>query len=79
MFLKAPEGYISELFVAESSRGQGIGIAQLNTVRSEAETRQCSRLMLITSRTRESYTRRFYAQQGWIERKEMANFILEIK
>jgi GNAT superfamily N-acetyltransferase len=45
-----PEGYISELFVRESGRGQGIGTQLLATVENEARTRGCSRLRLLNLR-----------------------------
>lgn len=76
-FLKAPEGYLSELFVANGYRGSGTGKNLLNVVSAEARKRGCSRLMLINSRIRESYKREFYTRQGWTERQEVANFIYE--
>ncbi|HEU4616533.1 MAG TPA: GNAT family N-acetyltransferase [Gammaproteobacteria bacterium] len=78
LFLPDPEGYVSELFVAEAHRGRGVGRALLDTIVSEARARACSRLMLITNRSRESYVRRFYSKAGWIERDGMANFVLEL-
>jgi GNAT superfamily N-acetyltransferase len=78
LFLTAPEGFLSELFVDETYRGQGIGKALLETVIAAAKQRGCSRLHLITGRDRESYNRRFYPKQGWIERKKMANFIYKL-
>lgn len=39
LFLPAPEGYVSELFVSESVRGQGIGTQLLETVTIEAKRR----------------------------------------
>ena len=75
LFLTGPEGYISELFVDTDSRGMGIGRKLLEAIRNEAKLRDCSRLMLVTSRTRESYMREFYLKEGWSERKEVANFV----
>ncbi len=71
-----PEGYISELFVHELARGQGIGSKLLDTVEAEARERGCYRLMLLNLRIRESYQRGFYKKRGWEERPESANFIL---
>ena len=73
--LAAPEGYVGELFVSEKVRGKGIGTQLLAAVKKEALKRGCSRLMLLNRRDRESYKRKFYAQDGWTERKQMANFV----
>lgn len=78
LILPGPEGYVSELFVQESFRGQGIGGQLLDSIKAEAKQRGCSRLMLLNLRKRESYQRRFYPKQGWEERPEMANFILPL-
>lgn len=75
LFLPAPEGYISELFVSETMRGQGIGTQLLETVKTEAQTRGCSRLTLVNHRKRESYQRKFYETNGWKERDGIANFV----
>jgi GNAT superfamily N-acetyltransferase len=75
LFLKGPEGYVSELFVAENFRGQGIGTKLLEKVKEEGSARGCSRLALINNRGRESYDRKYYEKNGWTERAEMANFI----
>ncbi|NJL21787.1 MAG: GNAT family N-acetyltransferase [Leptolyngbyaceae cyanobacterium SM1_3_5] len=79
LFLAAPEGYISELFVHESARGQGIGTRLLETVKAEAQRRNCSRLTLVNHRDRESYQRKFYEKQGWRERQNVANFVYVLK
>ena len=78
LFLIGPEGYLSELFVAPSVRGCGLGTALLDTVVGEARRRGCARLMLEAVRTRESYTRGFYTKRGWIERDAMANMVFEL-
>ena len=78
MFLRGREGYLSELFVSEVSRGQGIGKVLLDTVTEEARRRGCSRLSLITSRHRASYQRVFYKKQGWVEREAVANLVYEL-
>ncbi len=72
---KAPDGYISELFIRESARGQGIGARLLEAVEAEALRRGCTRLMLLNFRQRESYQRAFYAKHGWEERPQAATFI----
>lgn len=79
LFLPGPEGMVSELFLEETARGKGIGAALLAEVRIEAERRGCVRLGLLNSRGRESYQRGFYRKQGWVEREDMANFILYLK
>jgi GNAT superfamily N-acetyltransferase len=78
LFLRGPEGYVSELFVRESARGQGIGRQLLKTIETEAKARGCVRLSLINLRNRESYLRQFYIKAGWEERPEAANFIYRI-
>jgi GNAT superfamily N-acetyltransferase len=78
LFLKCPEGYVSELFVRESARGQGVGRELLRKIESEARARGCVRLSLINLRNRESYMRQFYVKAGWEERAEAANFIYRI-
>ncbi len=75
LFLKGPEGYLSELFVRESERGQGIGTRLMEVIKAEARARGCSRLMLVNSRSRESYRRGFYKELGWEEREGVANFV----
>jgi GNAT superfamily N-acetyltransferase len=79
LFLPGPEGYVSELFVRESARGQGLGSELLRTIETEAKTRGCARLSLINLRNRESYMRQFYVKAGWEERTEAANFIYRIE
>ena len=70
-----PEGYISELFIRDSVRGQGIGTRLLETVEAEAVRRGCTRLMLLNMRQRESYKREFYFKHGWEERPQAATFM----
>lgn len=79
LFLPGPEGYVSELFVAEAARGQGIGARLLEFVKEEAGRRGASRLSLINLRDRESYRREFYSKNGWGEREDAANFILDMR
>lgn len=78
LLLAGPEGYVSELFLLGSHRGQGIGSQLLELMKAEARRRRCSRLMLINRRTRESYQRQFYRKQGWEEREEVANFVYRL-
>lgn len=78
LFLPGPEGYVSELFIAEAARGQGLGTRLLQAVKEEARSRGCSRLSLVNMRGRESYQRRFYAKDGWEERTDAANFIFDL-
>jgi GNAT superfamily N-acetyltransferase len=79
LFLNGPEGYLSELFIREEYRGDGIGTRLLETVKTEAKKRGCSRLLLLNSRKRESYQRSFYKKHGWTEREEAANFVYNLK
>jgi GNAT superfamily N-acetyltransferase len=75
LFMSGPEGYVSELFVRSSARGQGVGRRLLAAIEDDARARGCARLSLINLRTRESYLRKFYMKAGWRERSEAANFI----
>ena len=75
LFLPGPEGYISELFLRPTARGQGLGSALLETVKQEARERGAHRLSLLNGKQRESYERGYYDKKGWLERKSMANFI----
>ncbi len=70
-----PEGYVSELFIRAGDRGQGIGTRLLETVKEEARTRGCARLMLLNMHERESYQRGFYKKHGWEERPDAVNFV----
>ena len=79
LILPGPEGYVSELFIKESFRGQGIGSQLLESIKAEAQKRGCSRLMLLNMRKRESYQRQFYSKQGWEERPDAANFVLPLE
>ncbi|WP_138500503.1 GNAT family N-acetyltransferase [Nostoc sp. PA-18-2419] len=74
-FLPKLQGYISELFIQKAARGFGIGKTLLATIISEAKIRECSVLMLVNHKERESYQREFYRKQGWVERETVANFI----
>jgi GNAT superfamily N-acetyltransferase len=75
LFLAGPEGYVSELFVGESARGQGVGTQLLEAMAREARERGCSRLLVLNNRRRESYERGFYRKCGWEERLHAANFV----
>lgn len=79
LFMPGPEGFVSELFVDDAARGQGIGTKLLESVKQEAQTRGCTRLSLINIRDRESYQRGFYAKLGWQERSDAANFIYRLR
>lgn len=78
LFLPGPEGYVSELFIRDAARGQGIGKRLLDTVVEEARQRGCDRLQLVNFRNRESYERGFYVKAGWEERPAAASFVLTL-
>ena len=73
--MNGPEGYVSELFVRSTARGQGVGRQLLQAIEVEARARGCARLSLINLRSRESYLRQFFVNAGWDERSEAANFV----
>lgn len=72
-------GFVSELFVKGSYRGQGIGTRLIKSIRIKAEARGCGRLHLENFRTKESYGRSYYAKHGWQERSAAASFILDLR
>ena len=78
LFMSGPEGYVSELFVRDDMRGQGVGRQLLKIIEIEARGRSCQRLSLINLRNRESYRRQFYLKAGWHERSDAANFVYTI-
>jgi GNAT superfamily N-acetyltransferase len=78
LFFTGPEGYVSELFVRQNSRSEGVGSALLDEVKRRAMQRGCTRLSLLNGRDGEAYRRGFYAKRNWQERDRMANFILSI-
>jgi len=78
LILAGPEGYVSELFISESARGQGIGSQLLDVIKADARHHGCTRLMLLNMRQRESYQRGYYQKVGWEERPEAANFIFKL-
>ena len=63
--MAGPEGYVSELFVAASARGQGVGTQLLEVAKTEAVEHGCSRLLVLNRRNRHSYERDFYQKRGW--------------
>ncbi|ANY61273.1 GCN5 family acetyltransferase [Comamonas aquatica] len=76
--LQGWEGYVSELFIADSARGLGVGSQLLDQVTTAARSRGCRRLWLVNNRQRDSYHRGFYARQGWQEQTQAARFVLDL-
>ena len=76
--LQGWEGYVSELFIADSARGLGVGSQLLDQVTAAARSRGCRRLWLVNNRQRDSYHRGFYARQGWQEQAQAARFVLDL-
>ncbi|GAC1373894.1 MAG: hypothetical protein NVS2B12_42610 [Ktedonobacteraceae bacterium] len=76
--MRGNDGYISELFVHPNATGRGIGSLLLDTIKAYALERNCTRLLLMNRRTRESYTRQFYAKHGWVELRDAAFFSLTL-
>lgn len=69
-----PEGFVSELYVADAFQHEGIGSALLAEARTDAIRRGCGSMFLLNSRQRLSYKRAFYTKAGWRELNEMACF-----
>lgn len=78
LFIEKLRGYISDLFIFEDSRGQGIGTELLKTVIREASDRACASVTALTRIGRESYKKGFYRKQGWVERPNVVDFIYEL-
>lgn len=69
------EMLISEVFVKEQARGQGVGSELVAAIEQEAARQRCFRISVMNSRERESYKRNFYPSLGYSERSQVANFI----
>lgn len=68
------EMMISEVFVREKYRNQGVGKALMVAMEAEAAKQKCFRISVMNSRQRESYKRNFYPSQGYDERDQTAVF-----
>ncbi len=68
------EMVISEVFVVQEARGQGVGKALMAAIEAEAVRHKCFRISVMNSRERESYKRDFYPSQGYEERTQTAIF-----
>jgi ribosomal protein S18 acetylase RimI-like enzyme len=69
------EMLISEVFVMEEARGQGVGRSLIEAMETEAVKQRCFRISVLNSRERESYKRGFYPSLGYEERSGTAVFI----
>ena len=79
LFMPGPEGYLTELFVAASHQGRGVGTALHDLLVAEARRRGAYRMTLLNGRHRDSYARGYYARLGWEERDGMASFALWLR
>ena len=75
LILGGQEGYISELFVAESQRGRGLGSLLLEAIEAEAANRGVVRLSLLQNKEREAHRRDFYGKRGWQMRGDFMNYV----
>jgi GNAT superfamily N-acetyltransferase len=73
--MKGADGYISELFLSEAARGQGIGGQLLAAIESEARSHGVDRLILFNRKERESWRRGFYVEHGWEAREDSTLFM----
>lgn len=71
--------YISELFIKREFRGHGIGSALITEIEQRARAAGGARMNLINFRTIDSYKRGFYNKQGFVERKDGANFVKSLR
>jgi ribosomal protein S18 acetylase RimI-like enzyme len=73
--LHGQEAYVSDLLIRRDWRGRGIGRRLLAVTEDRARARGCVRIMLNNRKTAESFARGFFAQAGFRERTEFANFV----
>ena len=71
-----PEGYISELFIHDKFRGQGLGTALLKFIVDKAIEKECYRIWLINVNGSESHLRKYYHKQGWTHDENDMRYIL---
>ena len=72
--VRGSDGYVSELFLRPDETGHGIGNRLLDEVYTYAHQRDCTQLVLVNRRIRESYRRHFYIKHGWEEQPNSAFF-----
>ena len=68
------EMFISEVFVVEGARSQGVGKTLMTAIEEEAIKQKCFRITVMNGRERESYKRGFYPSLGYQERAQTAVF-----
>jgi predicted N-acetyltransferase YhbS len=68
------EMLVSEVFVREAVRGQGVGKSLIEAIETEAVKQRCFRISVLNSRERESYKRGFYPSLGYEEKSGTAVF-----
>jgi len=73
--LRGQEAYVSDLLVRHDWRGHGVGRRLLAVTEDRARARGCVRIMLNNRKTEEAFARSFFAQAGFRERTEYANFV----
>jgi GNAT superfamily N-acetyltransferase len=79
IILPGIEGYVSELFIGQKHRGQGIGESLLQEIERRARSKGAYRLSLLNLKDKESYKRGFYAKRNWVERVGAANMIRKLR
>ena len=72
------ELYVSDLLVRDEYRGRGIGRKLLQKAEGIAEENNCVRLMLNNLKDAASYEKGFYIKNGYVERKNIANFVKSV-
>lgn len=73
------EAYVSELVVAASCRGSGVGRSLMAAVEAAAVHRGCVRIMLNNVMAATSFQRGFYAKLGYRHREDVANFVKPLR
>ena len=79
VFKMAIEGYIPELLVDKSFRGEGAGSALIHEVESRARKLGAFRIMLNCYEHTQCFKTDFYQKLGFIRRSNVSNFVKEFK
>lgn len=73
--IQGKELYISDLVINRGERGKGKGTALVQYAEKIAEEHDCVRIMLNNFKDSTAYEREFYKKKGFIERKNIANYV----
>ncbi|AUB37471.1 Ribosomal protein S18 acetylase RimI and related acetyltransferases [Nostoc flagelliforme CCNUN1] len=78
LFLEKLRGHVSDLFVSEGSRRQGVGTALLEAVATEAQARESGSITALVRDGGEAHKQGFYRKVGWVEHSSFVSFMKEL-